>query len=412
LALTLGLITAGVAADVLAARRGLPLGKESPTEVRTTRTLASGVKLTKIRRGTGLADRAAMQTTRNGPWRIRVLSVDPQVAKGHLQSTFGSDVGRTETTSAMARAVGALAGTNGGFFSIHLDTASRGDPAGLAIHDGTVESEPTNYPPETHFLLDAATGTARVTKLKWKGAITHAPSGTEVFVDHVNQAPEVPEGCGGPRRDPTLCLLRGEVSVFTSDWGPITRAGSGVEAVLDANGCLVNTTQRRGLVLTPGQFSVQATGLDTLAILDLVALGCVERTDTLTDPTGHSVPLTPSTFAVNGRYQLLKAGKVVAPTGSDAFLARAPRTIAGTTEDGKIVLVTIDGRSVTSVGATLKEAAQVAKSLGMTEAINLDGGGSSTMSVAGHAANRPSDGHERPVGDALVYLATPWRPET
>jgi len=418
LALSLVLLIAGVAADVLAAPGGLDLGRSNLQETRTTRVLAPGVKLTRISRGlkapgggwieAGVADAASTST---GPWRIRLLTIDPRSARGHLRSTFGSDVGRTETTSAMVQAAGALAGTNGGYFSIHLDTASRGNPAGLSIHDGIVESEPTNYPPETHFLLDAAAGTARVTKLAWKGSLTHRPSGTSVFVDHVNQAPLVPAGCGGPRRDPTLCPSTGEVSVFTADWGPITPAGSGVETVLDASGCLVRRAARRGTVLTAGQMSVQATGIDTLALLNLVSLGCLERTDRLKDPAGDRVPLTPSTFAVNGRYQLLREGTIVAPTGNDPFLARAPRTVAGTAADGRILLLTIDGRRRTSVGATLLEAAAVARSVGMVEAVNLDGGGSSTMSVDGHTSNKPSDGHERPVSDALVYIPSPWRPE-
>jgi hypothetical protein len=418
LALSLALLSAGIAADVLAAPSGLDLGTGSLQESRTTRILAPGVKLTRISRGVKAplggwtaADPDALQSTSTGPWRIRLLAIDPRHAGGHLRSTFGSDVGRTETTSAMARAAGAVAGTNGGYFSIHLDTASRGNPAGLSIHDGIVESEPTNYPPETHFLLDAAAGTAQVTKLTWRGSLTHRPSGTSVFVDHVNQAPDLPEGCGGPRRDPTLCLSKGEVSVFTADWGPITPAGSGVETVLDASGCLVKRAERRGTFLSTGQISVQATGLDTSALLNLVSLGCLERTDKLRNPAGHRVALTPSTFAVNGRYQLVRAGGIVAPTGPDPFLARAPRTVAGTAADGRILLLTIDGRSRRSVGATLQEAAQVAKSVGMVEAVNLDGGGSTTMSINGHTANKPSDGHERPVGDALVYVPAPWRPE-
>src|SRR5205085_10614051 len=105
---------------------------------------------------------------------------------------------------------------------------------------------------------------------------------------------------------------------------------------------------RRGVVLTPAQCSVQATGLDTVSVLNLVALGCVERKDTLTDTTGRPMTLTPSTFAVNGRYQLLRAGRIVAPTGNDPFLSRHPRTVAGTAADGRIMLVTIDGRSAVS----------------------------------------------------------------
>lgn len=409
LALTLALITAGLAAEVLAAGDGLPLGDDDLAETRIVRRPADGVKLIRITRGNGKADPAQIGTTQQGPWRVRVLIIDPDVITGHLRATFGADLGRTETVTEMARFEGAVAGTNGGFFSLGADSASRGNPVGLAIHHGVVESEPTSYGPETHFLLDAATTTARVTKLRWKGALAHVPSGTRISLDHVNEPPTVPAGCGGPRRDPLECLSRGETSVFTSQWGPLTPSGSGVEAVLDEAGCLVESTTRRGTKLRPGQIAVQATGLDALSLVELLALGCLQRTDTLTDPAGERVRLTPSTFAVNGRYQLLRAGQVIAPTGSANFLARNPRTIAGVTGDGRIILVTIDGRSRTSVGATMTEAALVAKSLGMVEAVNLDGGGSAVMSIKGHASNKPSDGRERAVGDALVYVPAPWR---
>lgn len=416
--LTLGVITAGMAADALTSPGGLPLGREGLKETRVSRVLAPGVKLTRISRGVPAkgggwvpATAGTMGTTANGPWRVRELEIDPRFATGHVRSTFGVDISRVETTTEMADLAGALAGTNGGFFAIGSDAAARGNPVGLAISGGVVESEPTNYGPETHLLLDAARNTVRVTKLRWRETLTNAATGTSVFVDHVNSAPRTPSGCG-PRTDPTQCLRPGEVSVFTSDWGAATPAGPGVEVVFDDAACPVRTATTRGLALTSRQFSVQATGLDVSSVLNLAGLGCLKRVDTLTDPEGKNIPLTRSTFALNGRYQLLKAGRIVAPTGGESFLDRSPRTIAGTAADGRIILVTIDGRHRLSVGATLEEAAEVAKSFGMTEAINLDGGGSTVMSVAGHPANQPSDGHERPVGDALIYVPGPWRPES
>jgi exopolysaccharide biosynthesis protein len=95
------------------------------------------------------------------------------------------------------------------------------------------------------------------------------------------------------------------------------------------------------------------------------------------------------------------------PSGTSSFFARNPRTIVGTTADGKILFVTIDGRQTTSVGTTLRETAAVAQSLGITDAVNLDGGGSTTMAVAGQVVNKPSGGTERSVGDALIYLDRP-----
>jgi hypothetical protein len=68
----------------------------------------------------------------------------------------------------------------------------------------------------------------------------------------------------------------------------------------------------------------------------------------------------------------------------DVDKTRAPRTILGLTQDNRLVLAVIDGRHVAhSLGATLEEAAGLARALGCTDALNLDGGGSSVMFVNG-----------------------------
>ena len=85
------------------------------------------------------------------------------------------------------------------------------------------------------------------------------------------------------------------------------------------------------------------------------------------------------------------------------FVKRNPRTIAGVDGLGRTVLVTVDGRSTRDLGLSIPEAADVARSLGLVDAINLDGGGSTTMVVGGQVINHPSDATgERPVGDALL----------
>jgi exopolysaccharide biosynthesis protein len=73
-----------------------------------------------------------------------------------------------------------------------------------------------------------------------------------------------------------------------------------------------------------------------------------------------------------------------------------------------VTLVTIDGGRPTSVGATLPEAAAVARALGLVDSVNLDGGGSTTMAVGGTVVNQPKGRSERAVGDALVYVDRPW----
>jgi hypothetical protein len=69
----------------------------------------------------------------------------------------------------------------------------------------------------------------------------------------------------------------------------------------------------------------------------------------------------------------------------DATRTRAPRTALGLDEEDRWVLVVVDGRTdpVHSVGATLEELARLMRHLGCRKALNLDGGGSSTMCIEG-----------------------------
>jgi hypothetical protein len=67
-------------------------------------------------------------------------------------------------------------------------------------------------------------------------------------------------------------------------------------------------------------------------------------------------------------------------------------------------MVVVDGRRDRSVGMTLEELTDLFSSLGATWALNLDGGGSTTLVVNGTVKNRPSDGSERPVSSSLLVL--------
>jgi uncharacterized protein YigE (DUF2233 family) len=83
---------------------------------------------------------------------------------------------------------------------------------------------------------------------------------------------------------------------------------------------------------------------------------------------------------------------------------RHPRSAVGLTKVGDLWFVVIDGRQKMSDGATLEETAKVMLDLGCTEAMNLDGGGSSALNILGLTVNRPSEGKERPVANGVVLL--------
>jgi exopolysaccharide biosynthesis protein len=87
-----------------------------------------------------------------------------------------------------------------------------------------------------------------------------------------------------------------------------------------------------------------------------------------------------------------------------------PRTSAGISRDGEtLFLAVVDGRSTVSVGMTLYQLGQLMASVGTWQAINLDGGGSTTMYVAaeGGVQNVPSDGSERAVANHLGVVIGP-----
>lgn len=96
---------------------------------------------------------------------------------------------------------------------------------------------------------------------------------------------------------------------------------------------------------------------------------------------------------------------------------RHPRTVVGITADNRLLMVTIDGRTPQARGVTCNEAGEILHALGAVEAVNFDGGGSTTMWVAGEPnngiVNYPSDNStydhagERSNADAIAIIAPP-----
>jgi hypothetical protein len=113
---------------------------------------------------------------------------------------------------------------------------------------------------------------------------------------------------------------------------------------------------------------------------------------------------------VGGVPQLIKNGKIEITweqeKSSKSFVeTRHPRTAAAKLKDGRALLVAVDGRSAESGGMNLNELAEMLLEMGATDAMNLDGGGS-TMFLDGKVVNKPSDKEgERPISNAI--LVTP-----
>lgn len=97
---------------------------------------------------------------------------------------------------------------------------------------------------------------------------------------------------------------------------------------------------------------------------------------------------------------------------------RASRTAIGIKADGTVVMLMVDGRQAPySVGMTMAEVGAAMEALGCVQAVNLDGGGSSTFATQreGESENntsagltlrcRPSDGYERKVSNTIMVLS-------
>jgi len=105
---------------------------------------------------------------------------------------------------------------------------------------------------------------------------------------------------------------------------------------------------------------------------------------------------------------IVVGGRVRVMSNQEVFFGTSipevhPRTAAGRTRDGALILMVVDGRQAVSRGVSLEELAAMMVDVGAVEALNLDGGGSSTLVVNGVLMNRPTGGvFQREVMSALA----------
>jgi hypothetical protein len=399
-----------VAAALLAAAAppagaaGLPLGPGSLAETRATIRVAPGVTWTRIVRS-------------GGPWRVQVLTIDRAALSGRVAAVLsnGRATGRERTTS-MARRTRAIAGVNGGFFN------GGGNPVGALAVRGRLVSEPVGG---RSALLLPRSPQARpeIAPLRFAGEL--AIGTRRRLLDGVDRTPGLIPACGGRGGDrPTeapnataTCTDRSELVQLTRSYGAATPAG-GVQAVV-RDGAVTSTGPSGGSRVPRDGYALTGTGDAARFLRAAATVGTRPELRLSLRSGGRSLDPAAYEAIVSGGPRLLRAGLIrigsiaegFAPLGGSSFfhafvVARNPRTLAGVSADGRLLLVTIDGRRRRwSAGVSLVEAARVMRALGARDALNLDGGGSTTMSVRGRVVNRPSDGgRERAVSDGLLVL--------
>lgn len=293
--------------------------------------------------------------------------------------------------------VSSMAKSRGAFLAVNADYfAPSGDPLGLFIHDGELISEP--------FRSRSAIGWTEnrvfIDRPKWKAWI-EAPNGLRLSINGINRPASTNELIVFSEAGSTATAsTNGMMFVFECDQSPTP------DGVFEAKFKHV-VPDVRSHPVRKGQWVVAATGANQLRLL----AGIQQNTTYKFEFHFEGSPeWKQARFALGGGPRLIRSGQVLVEYVEEGFdndfaLKRHPRTAIGITASGEIVLVVVDGRSKFSTGATLNELAWIMRGLGCVEALNLDGGGSSTLYAGGAILNRPSDGVERPVANALLLYA-------
>jgi hypothetical protein len=331
-----------------------------------------------------------------GPIAVHLLKLDPRRVR--LTSVLSdNEVLGAETVDGMASRHKAVAAINGGFFNV-----GTGEPTGLLKVAREIVSD---------------TVTA-------KGAVViHSPEtgATELAFDQISVHMTLQFEAAGrewavPINGVDTTRARGRLMLYTPAYHADTdTAANGTEWTLAGSPLAVLAVRRdRGQTSIPRDGVVLSYGgldlPDSLAALTAgvaVRLTTEWRTVHGTDPAA----LEAADHIVQGAGLLRRNGR--APGGwveiehlrPETFIdVRHPRTLIGVDRQGFIWLAAIDGRRPDhSLGMSFADLERLVDRLDLTDALNLDGGGSTTMVVGSQVVNRPSDPTgPREVSDALV----------
>lgn len=334
---------------------------------KSTRPVAPGVTLTSFDR----IDSA-------GWLRADALSAD--LGRAGVDYLYSGAVSTPEPLSGPANRAHAVAAVNGDFFDINNSSAAQG----IGIQNGQLIQSPVSG--HNKAVGVTGSGVGKVVEVYFEGT-----AGTIPLTQFNN-------------------LIQADgVGVFTPLWGSYARSravqgAARVTEVTLVNGIVTATSATAGTGPIPGGTTIllgRDAGSDALAALQIG-----QAVDVTYRPRSNDGSALKA--AIGGNHVLVRDG---APQPiADASLA--PRTAVGFSADGRTMhLLTVDGRQVDSRGVTLTEMGVMMAELGAHHALNLDGGGSSTLlarepgSPSVQVENQPSDGGERSVPNGLALYA-------
>lgn len=320
-----------------------------------------GLVLTKIRKGTG-----------HGPVQMWAARFDPRDGWRVSVEPGGASVLQRERTSRMAARKKAVLAVNGGFF------AYDGAAVGTVLVNGQWRRLPWNG--RTTVGFDKA-GRARIDSMRTDARVVFGDD-TAVIIRDLNGWPD-----------------SGRVTALTQDFAKFYKLSPGEMALVVENGVVTSKPGGGGVNVPANGFVLVASG-SARPPLQRVARGT--RAQLSIKPIGWPAITT----ALGGGPRLVKDGQIyVTSEGfrSDVLNGAGPRTAFGIDKAGRYIILVADGRQgYYSTGLTLQELAATMQKLGAVDALNFDGGGSTALVVKGKVINRPSDGFERRVANALL----------
>lgn len=332
--------------------------------------------MTKRQVSPGVSYTTWSQSDARGPLRAHLLAVDLSTPGLRLDYASAGAVRRTDQVSDILARSRAVAGVNGDFF----DIGDTGAPLGLGQdrQRGLLHAPRGGW--NSAFWLDRG-GRADIGYLPLKAAVKFRPN---LAITNVN-SPEVRPG---------------GIGVYTPAWGASAgyRWTGGqtrqVRMVRVVNGRVVETKNRLPRNRVIRGFLLVGRGPSARRLA-----GLAKGSRVIVQGWLQGRPRV----AITGNKFLIRDGVMEVINDREMH----PRTAIGIDRDtGEVLLLAIDGRQRSSRGHTMVELAEMMQDLGADEALNLDGGGSTTM-VARRAdgaigvVNSPSDGAERLVANAL-----------
>ncbi|HRI02459.1 MAG TPA: phosphodiester glycosidase family protein [Pyrinomonadaceae bacterium] len=297
----------------------------------------------------------------------------------------------TEKTSSIATRHGAFAAINAGFFRLD-NSIWAGIPAGALKIDHEIYGESKNGRTALEILNTNIETLVTIERVNMTCVLE---VGDKVFSVGINRE-----------------RLKDDVVIYTRFFGRTTLTNpDGIEIVVMKNKVFGVFKSVGSTKIPDDGYVISVSGKRVNEFLETLKTGSslrkrAEYSSAQDGPALNAMSI--SHDVVGGVPQLLRGGKIEITweqekTTKSFVETRHPRTAVAKLKDGKFLMITVDGRSEASGGIGLQDLAEYLLSLGATDAMNLDGGGSTTMFVDGTVVNRPSDKEgERKVSDAIL----------